>query len=148
MNWPLFKSCVHRSPDYLISLEAEGQRQTLHPVDVPHPLFVVLKISSPTFLPCWTTRFLQFMPQLQNLLHSNMWFLPTMKESLRQAMLFLAMEYGKAFLPSEFTNSSIHEQDRYSQPMFRPLSFRHWQPVINSSPASWTDPLSTCSLMN
>ena len=116
--------------------------------DVPQPLFVVLKISSPTFLPCCTTRFLQLLPQLQRLLHSKIWFLPLRKASLRQAVLNLAWEYGNSFLPEESSESSRHSQDKYSHPIWRPLSFRHLHPFMNSSDTCWTPSLRTFLVTN
>ena len=77
-----------------------------------------------------------------------MWFLPLMKASLRQAVLNLACEYGNAFLPSELTESSRHSQLKYSQPICRPLSFRHLHPIMKSSGVCWTPSLRTFSVTN
>ena len=77
-----------------------------------------------------------------------MWFLPLINASRRQAVLNFAWEYGNCFLPSELTRSSRHEQDKYSQPMLRPLSLRHPHPIIKSSDACSTPSLRTFSVTN
>ena len=71
-----------------------------------------------------------------------------MNASLRQAMEDFACEYGNCFLPSELTRSSRHSQDRYSQPIWRPLSFRHLHPIIKSSGTCWTSSPRIFSVMN
>ena len=71
-----------------------------------------------------------------------------MNASLRQPVFFFACEYGNRFLPSELTESSRHSQDRYSQPMWRPFSFRHLHPVMKSSDTCWTPSLRTLSVTN
>ena len=77
-----------------------------------------------------------------------MWFLPLIKASLRHSGFNLACEYGKAFLPSELIESSRHSQLRYSQPIWRPLSFRHLHPIMKSSGACWTPSLRIFAVTN
>ena len=77
-----------------------------------------------------------------------MWFLPLIKASLRHSGFIFACEYGNCFLPSELTRSSRHSQCRYSQPILRPLSFRHLHPVMKSSDTCSTLSLRTLSAMN
>ena len=63
-------------------------------------------------------------------------------------MLNFACEYGNCFLPSELTRSSRHSQERYSQPIWRPLSFRHLHPIMKSSGTCWTSSPRIFSVMN
>lgn len=77
-----------------------------------------------------------------------MWFLPLMKPSRKQAALNFACEYGNCFLPSELRRSTRHEQDRYSQPILRPLSFRQPHPIMKSSETCSTPSLRTFSITN